>query len=109
MKIQKIFTPVLEWDADSEDVQRVIDFLQTTMKVSKIRFPETSSIGIKPISREGSERLIRAAIEYALSHGLKHVTLVHKGNIQKFTEGGFRKWVMSLLSVSMLISLLMVR
>lgn len=82
----------IEWDADSEDVQRVIDFLQTTMKVSKIRFPETSSIGIKPISREGSERLIRAAIEYALSHGLKHVTLVHKGNIQKFTEGGFRKW-----------------
>lgn len=82
----------IEWDADSEDVQRVIDFFQTTMKVSKIRFPETSSIGIKPISREGSERLIRAAIEYALSNGLKHVTLVHKGNIQKFTEGGFRKW-----------------
>ncbi|WP_418968911.1 NADP-dependent isocitrate dehydrogenase [Alloscardovia omnicolens] len=82
----------IEWDAETDDVQRVIDFLRDTMKVSKIRFPESSSIGIKPISREGSERLIRSAIEYALARGLKHVTLVHKGNIQKFTEGGFRKW-----------------
>ena len=62
------------------------------MSVKKIRFPETSSIGIKPISKEGSERLIRSAIEYALTNGLTHVTIVHKGNIQKFTEGGFRKW-----------------
>ena len=62
------------------------------MSVSKIRFPETSSIGIKPISKEGSERLIRSAIEYALDNQLTNVTIVHKGNIQKFTEGGFRKW-----------------
>ena len=62
------------------------------MGVAKIRFPESSSIGIKPISEEGSKRLIRSAIEYALKHQLKTVTLVHKGNIQKFTEGGFRKW-----------------
>ena len=62
------------------------------MSVSKIRFPETSSIGIKPISQEGSERLIRSAIEYALANNLTKVTLVHKGNIQKFTEGGFRSW-----------------
>ncbi|MDO4205899.1 MAG: isocitrate/isopropylmalate family dehydrogenase, partial [Streptococcus gallolyticus] len=67
-------------------------FLQTEMSVSKIRFPETSSIGIKPISQEGSERLIRSAIEYALANNLTKVTLVHKGNIQKFTEGGFRSW-----------------
>jgi isocitrate dehydrogenase len=62
------------------------------MKVSKIRFPESSSIGIKPVSREGSERLIKAAIEYAIQHDLPSVTLVHKGNIMKFTEGGFRDW-----------------
>ena len=62
------------------------------MQVDKIRFPESSAIGIKPISKQGSERLIRAAIDYALAKGLSRVTLVHKGNIQKFTEGGFRKW-----------------
>ena len=62
------------------------------MQVDKIRFPESSAIGIKPISKQGSERLIRAAIDYALDKGLRRVTLVHKGNIQKFTEGGFRKW-----------------
>ena len=62
------------------------------MNVNKIRFPESSSIGIKPISIEGSKRLIRSAIDYALKNNLKKVTLVHKGNIQKFTEGGFRKW-----------------
>ena len=82
----------IEWDAGSEDVQKVIRFLQEEMGVQKIRFPETSSIGIKPISIEGSERLIRAAINYALDNHLTKVTLVHKGNIQKFTEGGFRKW-----------------
>ena len=82
----------IEWEAGTAEVTKVIDFLQNEMKVSKIRFPQTSSIGIKPISVEGSERLIRSAIEYALTNQLNKVTLVHKGNIQKFTEGGFRKW-----------------
>lgn len=82
----------IEWEVGTADVQKVINFLQKEMGVSKIRFPETSSIGIKPISVEGSERLIRSAIEYALTNKLTKVTLVHKGNIQKFTEGGFRKW-----------------
>lgn len=82
----------IEWDAGTEEVETVISFLQEKMGVAKIRFPESSSIGIKPISEEGSKRLIRSAIEYALKHQLKTVTLVHKGNIQKFTEGGFRKW-----------------
>ncbi|MFO1519481.1 MAG: NADP-dependent isocitrate dehydrogenase [bacterium] len=82
----------IEWEALSGDVKKVIDFLQKEMKVTKIRFPQTSAIGIKPVSIEGSERLIRAAIQYALDHGRKSVTLVHKGNIMKFTEGGFRQW-----------------
>lgn len=82
----------IEWEAGRADVKRVIEFLQTEMNVNKIRFPESSSIGIKPISIEGSKRLIRSAIDYALKNNLKKVTLVHKGNIQKFTEGGFRKW-----------------
>ncbi|MGQ7387499.1 NADP-dependent isocitrate dehydrogenase [Streptococcus suis] len=82
----------IEWDAGTEEVATAISFLQEKMGVAKIRFPESSSIGIKPISEEGSKRLIRSAIEYALKHQLKTVTLVHKGNIQKFTEGGFRKW-----------------
>ncbi|MGQ7461321.1 NADP-dependent isocitrate dehydrogenase [Streptococcus suis] len=82
----------IEWDAGTKEVATVISFLQEKMGVAKIRFPESSSIGIKPISEEGSKRLIRSAIEYALKHQLKTVTLVHKGNIQKFTEGGFRKW-----------------
>ena len=82
----------IEWDAGTADVKKLIDFLQTEMAVSNIRFPNSSSIGIKPISMEGSERLIRSAIEYALDNNLTRVTLVHKGNIQKFTEGGFRKW-----------------
>lgn len=82
----------IEWDAGTEEVATVISFLQEKMGVAKIRFPESSSIGIKPISEEGSKRLIRSAIEYALKYQLKTVTLVHKGNIQKFTEGGFRKW-----------------
>ncbi|MGU8000057.1 NADP-dependent isocitrate dehydrogenase [Streptococcus suis] len=82
----------IEWEAGTDEVATVIDFLQERMGVQKIRFPETSSIGIKPISVEGSKRLIRSAIDYALKYGLRTVTLVHKGNIQKFTEGGFRKW-----------------
>ena len=82
----------IEWQAGSSEVKQVIDFLQKNMGVNKIRFPESSSIGIKPISKEGSERLIRSTIEYALTNNLAKVTLVHKGNIQKFTEGGFRKW-----------------
>ena len=82
----------IEWESGTAAVKKVIDFLQKDMQVDKIRFPESSAIGIKPISKQGSERLIRAAIDYALAKGLTRVTLVHKGNIQKFTEGGFRKW-----------------
>ncbi len=82
----------IEWKAGSSDVKKVISFLKEEMKISNIRFPETSAIGIKPISKEGSERLIRAAIEFAIKNHRKSVTLVHKGNIMKFTEGGFREW-----------------
>ncbi|ODU48599.1 MAG: NADP-dependent isocitrate dehydrogenase [Thiobacillus sp. SCN 63-374] len=82
----------VEWEANSEAVQKVIAFLQQEMGVTKIRFPATSAIGIKPVSIEGSERLIRKAIQYAIDNGRKSVTLVHKGNIMKFTEGGFKKW-----------------
>jgi len=82
----------IEWAAGSENVQKVIRFLQQEMGVTKIRFPETSGIGIKPVSSEGSERLIRAAIQYAIDNGRKSVTIVHKGNIMKFTEGAFRNW-----------------
>jgi len=82
----------IEWDAGTVEVQKVIDFLIGEMGVKNIRFPETSSIGIKPISEEGSKRLIKAAIDYAIKFNRKTVTIVHKGNIQKFTEGGFRKW-----------------
>ena len=82
----------VEWEANSPEVKKVIEFLQNEMGVSKIRFPESSAIGIKPVSIEGSERLIRRAIQYALDNGRKSVTLVHKGNIMKFTEGGFKKW-----------------
>lgn len=82
----------IEWDAGTDDVRKVIDFFVDEMNVTNIRFPDTSSIGIKPISEEGSKRLIRAAIEFAVTHNRKTVTIVHKGNIQKFTEGGFRKW-----------------
>ena len=73
-------------------MKKVIEFLQKEMGVNKIRFPETSGIGIKPVSEEGSKRLIRAAIEYAIKHNRKSVTLVHKGNIMKFTEGAFKNW-----------------
>lgn len=82
----------IEWKAGSEEVKKVIDFLQNEMGVKNIRFPETSGIGIKPVSQEGTERLVRAAIEYAIKEGRKSVTLVHKGNIMKFTEGAFKNW-----------------
>jgi isocitrate dehydrogenase len=82
----------VEWLAGTPEVKKVLDFLQKEMGVKKIRFPETSSIGIKPISREGTERLVRAAIQYALENKRKSVNIVHKGNIMKFTEGGFRDW-----------------
>ncbi len=82
----------IEWASGTADVKKVIDFLQQEMGVKKIRFPETSAIGIKPVSREGSERLIKAAIDYAIANKRRSVTLVHKGNIMKFTEGGFRNW-----------------
>jgi len=82
----------IEWAAESAEAKKVIEFLQKEMGVKKIRFPASSGIGIKPVSREGSERLIRAAIEYAIKHKRKSVTLVHKGNIMKYTEGAFRDW-----------------
>lgn len=82
----------IEWQAESPEAQKVINFLQNEMGVTKIRFPETSGIGIKPVSREGTRRLVAAAINYALDNNRKSVTLVHKGNIMKFTEGAFRDW-----------------
>jgi len=82
----------IEWAAGSPEAKKVIAFLENEMGVKKIRFPETSGIGIKPVSREGTERLVRAAIHYALRHGRRSVTIVHKGNIMKFTEGAFRDW-----------------
>lgn len=82
----------IEWEAGSDGVKKVIRFLQEEMGVSSIRFPDTSGIGIKPVSREGTERLVRRAIQYAMDNGRKSVTLVHKGNIMKFTEGAFKGW-----------------
>ena len=82
----------IEWEAGSEGVKKVIDFLQNEMGVDKIRFPNTSGIGIKPNSQEGTARIVRAAITYALENDKESLTLVHKGNIMKFTEGGFRDW-----------------
>ena len=82
----------IEWEAGSEGVAKVIDFLVNEMGVDKIRFPDTSGIGIKPISKEGTARIVRAAIKYAVDNDKDSVTLVHKGNIMKFTEGGFRDW-----------------
>jgi len=82
----------IEWPAQSAEAKKVIEFLIKEMKVKKIRFPGSSAIGIKPVSIEGSERLIRRAFQYAIDNRRKSVTLVHKGNIQKFTEGGFRDW-----------------
>ncbi len=82
----------IEWESGSPEVRRVIDFLQNEMGVDKIRFPDTSGLGIKPISQEGTSRIVRAAIKYAIENDRGSVTLVHKGNIMKFTEGGFRDW-----------------
>ncbi|WP_419791471.1 NADP-dependent isocitrate dehydrogenase [Staphylococcus chromogenes] len=82
----------IEFKEGSEEVKKVIDFLQNEMGAKNIRFPETSGIGIKPVSKEGTERLVRAAIQYALDNNRKSVTLVHKGNIMKFTEGAFKQW-----------------
>jgi len=82
----------IEWSSGSPEARKVIDFLQREMGVKKIRFPETSAIGIKPVSREGTERLVRRAIQYAIVNDRPSVTLVHKGNIMKFTEGGFKSW-----------------
>ena len=82
----------IEWEAGTEGVKKLIDFLQNEMGVDQIRFPETSGIGIKPISREGTARIVRAALQYAVDNDKDSVTLVHKGNIMKFTEGGFRDW-----------------
>jgi len=82
----------IEWPEGSPEAKKVIDFLVNEMGVRKIRFPETSGIGIKPVSREGTERLVRKAFQYAIANDRRSVTLVHKGNIQKFTEGAFRDW-----------------
>ncbi len=82
----------IEWESGTPEVRKVIAFLQDAMGVKNIRFPETSGIGVKPVSSEGSKRLIRAAINYAITNGRKSVTMVHKGNIMKFTEGAFRDW-----------------
>lgn len=82
----------IEWEAETADAKKVIDFLQNEMGVTNIRFPETSGIGVKPVSKEGTQRLVRKAIQYAIDNDKPNVTLVHKGNIMKFTEGGFRDW-----------------
>jgi isocitrate dehydrogenase len=82
----------IEWEAGTPECNKVIDFLTTEMGVTKIRFPDTSGIGVKPVSEEGTKRLVRSAIDEALRDGRKSVTLVHKGNIMKFTEGAFKKW-----------------
>ena len=86
----------VEWQSGSDACKKVIKFLQDEMGVSKIRFPETSGIGVKPVSKEGTERLVRAAIKYAIENKRKSVTIVHKGNIMKFTEGAFRDWAYAL-------------
>jgi isocitrate dehydrogenase len=82
----------IEWRAGTPEAKKIVEWLQKEMGVKKIRFPQTSSIGIKPVSEEGTKRLVRAAILYAVDNNRKSVTLVHKGNIMKFTEGGFREW-----------------
>src|SRR5207253_10479465 len=87
----------IEWPAESAEARKLIAFLQGEMGVKKIRFPATSGIGVKPVSREGTERLARAAIDYALKHKRRSVTIVHKGNIMKFTEGAFRDWTYALV------------
>lgn len=82
----------IEWEAGTPEAKKFYDFIHDEMGVNKVRFPQSSAFGVKPVSKEGSERLIRAAIDYALANGCPSVTLVHKGNIMKFTEGGFKKW-----------------
>jgi len=82
----------IEWEAETKDVKKVLDFLINEMEVTGIRFPNSSGIGIKPVSKQGSERLIRKAIQYAIDNNKKSVSLVHKGNIMKFTEGAFMNW-----------------
>lgn len=82
----------IEWQADSADAKKVINFLQNEMGVTKIRFPEHCGIGVKPVSKEGTRRLVESAIQYAIDNDLPTVTLVHKGNIMKFTEGAFKEW-----------------
>lgn len=82
----------IEWEQGTPEAQKFYAFLRDEMGVKKVRFPETSSFGVKPVSVEGTQRLVRAAIEYALQHHLPSVTLVHKGNIMKYTEGGFKRW-----------------
>lgn len=86
----------IEWMQGTDEAKKFLNFLQTEMGVKKVRFPETSSFGVKPVSIEGTERLVRAAIEYALTNNLPSVTIVHKGNIMKFTEGGFKNWAYAL-------------
>jgi isocitrate dehydrogenase len=86
----------IEWAAESPEAKKVIEFLTREMGVRKIRFPETSAIGVKPVSREGTERLVRKAIQYAVDNDKPSVTIVHKGNIMKYTEGGFRDWAYAL-------------
>ncbi|QSI78705.1 MULTISPECIES: NADP-dependent isocitrate dehydrogenase [Niveibacterium] len=86
----------IEWQAESEGAKKVIKFLTEEMGVKKIRFPETSGIGIKPVSKQGTERLVRAALQYVIDNDRKSLTIVHKGNIMKFTEGGFRDWAYAL-------------
>jgi isocitrate dehydrogenase len=82
----------IEWEAGTPEAKKLYRFLHDEMGVTKVRFPETSSFGVKPVSKEGTERLVRAACKYALEHNMPSVTLVHKGNIMKYTEGGFKKW-----------------
>ncbi|PIE83999.1 MAG: NADP-dependent isocitrate dehydrogenase [Bacteroidia bacterium] len=82
----------IEWEAGTPEAEKFYHFLKEEMGVTKVRFPKTSSFGVKPVSREGTERLVRAACQYAIDHGLPSVTLVHKGNIMKYTEGGFKRW-----------------
>ena len=86
----------IEWEAESDGAKKLIAFLQNELDVNKIRFPETSGIGIKPVSRQGTERLMRQAVQYAIDNDRRSVTIVHKGNIMKFTEGGFRDWAYAL-------------
>ena len=82
----------IEWAEGSDEVKKVIAFMQDEMGVTKIRFPESSGIGLKPVSREGTQRLVRKAIQYTIDNDRASLTLVHKGNIMKFTEGAFKEW-----------------